>query len=233
MIEYKKRFRSRFDIFATFPSTLERKQNSVFFLWFAYHSYIMASIWISVFACFFVAQIQAQIITPGSCKKVETKKDFDLSKYMGRWFGIEKYPNSFAKGSCNRAEYKLKPEGGVAVNNSEVLDNGKISFAIGSARQDPSSSIASHLQVRFSDYQPWILSAPYFVLDTDYETFTVVYSCSNQLLTRKEFLWIMSRERTLSAENYQHIYEMLENYGIDTSNLETTNQDPTLCAILQ
>ena len=39
---------------------------------------------------------------------------------MGHWYGIEKYPNFFAKGSCNTAEYKLEPDGVVAVNNSEV-----------------------------------------------------------------------------------------------------------------
>merc|ERR1712198_664190 len=96
------------------------------------------------------------------------------------------YPNWFEKGSCNGAEYKLKPEGGVAVNNSEVLDNGKLSFAIGQARQDPSSNIASHLQVRFSKWQPW---GQYLVLDTDYDSFTVVYSCTNLLVARLDFLW--------------------------------------------
>jgi len=191
---------------------------------------IMANLWIFIFVCLFVTQTQAQVTKFfKSCPQVETKKDFDLNKYMGRWFEIEKYPNWFEKGSCNGAEYKLKPEGGVAVNNSEVLDNGKPNFAIGNARQDPSSSIASHLQVRFSKWQPW---GQYLVLDTDYDTYTVVYSCSNLLIARMEFLWIMARERTLSAENHQNIYKMLENYGIDTSPLEAANQDSPLCALL-
>lgn len=190
----------------------------------------MASLWMAIVMCLFVTQTQAQITSFfKTCPKVETKKNFDLSKYMGRWYGIEKYPNSFEKGSCNGAEYKLDPEGGVAVNNSEVLDNGKPSFAIGHARQNPSSSIASHLQVRFSKFQPW---AQYLVLDTDYKTFTVVYSCSDIFRARIEFLWIMSRERTLSAKKRKNIYKMLEKYEIDPSPLDATNQDPTLCAIL-
>merc|ERR1712002_251687 len=197
---------------------------------FAYNPFIMAPIWISVFVCLFVTQTQAQVTKFfKSCPQVETKKDFDLNKYMGRWFEIEKYPNWFEKGSCNGAEYKLKPEGGVAVNNSEVLDNGKLSFAIGQARQDPSSNIASHLQVRFSKWQPW---GQYLVLDTDYDSFTVVYSCTNLLVARLEFLWVMSRERSLSAENRSSIYKMLDNYGIDTSRLEVANHDPEFCKIL-
>merc|ERR1711942_70373 len=190
----------------------------------------MINIWISILICLFAAQAQAQVHTfDKPCPKVTLKDNFDLTKYMGRWYGIEKYPNRFEKGSCNSALYKLYGEG-VAVNNSEVLDNGKLSFAIGEARKNPSSNIASSLQVRFSKFQPW---AQYWVLDTDYETFTVVYSCSNLLIYRKEFLWIMSRERTLSAETHQNIYKMLKDYGISTDALEKTNQDPNLCAILR
>merc|ERR1712002_1023111 len=197
---------------------------------FAYNPFIMAPIWISVFVCLFVTQTQAQVTKFfKSCPQVETKKDFDLNKYMGRWFEIEKYPNWFEKGSCNGAEYKLKPEGGVAVNNSEVLDNGKLSFAIGQARQDPSSNIASHLQVRFSKWQPW---GQYLVLDTDYDSFTVVYSCTNLLVARLEFLWVMSRQRTLTAETHKNIYDLLGKYNIDTKALEVANHDPEFCKIL-
>jgi len=190
----------------------------------------MSGILASVLICLLASQAQAQVTKFfKSCPQVETKADFDLGKYMGRWYEIEKYPNWFEKGSCNGAEYKLKPEGGVAVNNSEILDNGKPNFAIGQARQDPSSNIASHLQVRFSKWQPW---GQYLVLDTDYDSFTVVYSCTNLLVARLEFLWVMSRERSLSAENRSSIYKMLDNYGISTSSLEAANQDATLCAAL-
>merc|ERR1712198_138208 len=90
---------------------------------------VMSVILVSVLICLLTSQAQAQITEPfKSCPQVETEANFDLAKYMGRWYGIEKYPNSFAKGSCNTAEYKLEPEGVVAVNNSEVLENGKLSF---------------------------------------------------------------------------------------------------------
>merc|ERR1712198_761285 len=195
-----------------------------------YNTQVMSGILVSLLICLLASQAQAQITEPfKSCPQVETKANFDLSKYMGRWYEIEKYPNWFEKGSCNGAEYKLKPEGGVAVINSEVLDNGKLNFAIGQARQDPSSNIASHLQVRFSKWQPW---GQYLVLDTDYDSFTVVYSCTNLLVTRLEFLWIMSRERTLSTENMEKIYTMLKGYGIKPKYLEAANQDEELCKVL-
>jgi len=180
--------------------------------------------------CLLASQANGQITKWFSkCPVVETRADFDLSKYLGRWYEIEKYPNWFERGSCNAAEYKLKNNGGIAVNNSEILDNGKLNLAIGEARQDPSSSILSHLQVRFSRWQPW---GQYLVLDTDYDTFTVVYSCSNLLVTRLEFLWILSRQRTISAETHERIYTLLDGFGIRTSPLEKANQDPALCGSL-
>jgi len=190
----------------------------------------MAAIWVTIFICLFASQTEAQITKFfKKCPEVQTKADFDLSKYLGRWYEIEKYPNWFEKGSCNGADYKLKSDGMVAVNNSEVLDNGKLNFAIGEARQNPSSDVLSHLQVRFSRWQPW---GQYLVLDTDYDSFTVVYSCTNLLVARMEFLWIMSRQRTLSAVNHENIYKLLNNYGIETSPLEAANQDPSLCVAL-
>lgn len=163
------------------------------------------------------------------CPEVKTKENFDLSKYLGRWYEIEKYPNWFEKGSCNGADYKLAQSGLISVNNSEILDNGKLNYVIGEARQDPSSSIASHLQVRFSKWQPW---GQYWVLDTDYSSYTIVYSCTNLLVARLEFLWVMSRQRTISNEAEDHAYRLLDGYGISTSKLEKANQDPAFCSVL-
>jgi len=190
----------------------------------------MNAFWASLFLCLFASQAQAQKTKFfASCPDVDLKANFDLSKYMGRWYEIEKYPNWFEKGSCNGADYKLKGDGKVAVNNSEVLDNGKVNFIVGEARQKPSSNIASNLQVRFSKWQPW---GQYLVLDTDYDSFTVVYSCTNLLVARMEFLWVMSRQRTLTAETHKKIYDLLGKYNIDTKALEVANHDPEFCKIL-
>jgi len=164
-----------------------------------------------------------------SCPKVQLKEKFDLNQYLGRWYEVEKYPNWFEKGSCNGAMYKLEEDGRVAVNNSELLKGGEFNFAIGEARVNPSGGNPASLQVRFSKWQPW---GQYLVLDTDYENYTVVYSCSNLLVTRLEFLWIMSRERTLSTENMEKIYTMLKGYGIKPKYLEAANQDEELCKVL-
>ncbi|KAJ8303426.1 hypothetical protein KUTeg_019822 [Tegillarca granosa] len=37
--------------------------------------------------------------------------------------------------------------------------------------------------------------APYWILDTDYQTYSLVYSCENIVVGKLEFAWILSRTR--------------------------------------
>jgi len=175
-----------------------------------------------------VSLANGQVITwgDGGCPEVTTKEDFDLVPYMGTWWELEKYPNSFQKGDCGVANYELQDDSTVAVNNTELRPDGKIGTAIGQARSDPRSTIPAHLQVRFSKWQPW---GKYWVLDTDYKSFSVVYSCSSYLINRVEFLWILGRAQSLTPERRQAISSMLGKFKIDESKLRKTSHGVEKC----
>jgi len=173
--------------------------------------------------------VNCQVVTwfDGSCPQVTTKPDFDIKAYMGKWYESEKYPNSFQKGDCGFAQYVLQDDGTVAVNNTERKPDGSVGTAIGQARPDPKSTIPGHLQVRFSKWSPW---GKYWVLDTDYNTFSVVYSCSSYLINRVEFLWILSRAPELEAGPRRHISSLLQGFKIDESKLRKTDHSKEKCA---
>ena len=63
--------------------------------------------------------------------QVTTKEDFNIEAYMGKWFDIRKYPNSFQDGSCGIANYTLLADGTVKVNNTEIGKDGFTSTSIG------------------------------------------------------------------------------------------------------
>ena len=45
----------------------------------------------------------------GNMKDLETVDKVDVQRYMGRWYEIASFPQSFQKGcSCTVAEYKLQ-----------------------------------------------------------------------------------------------------------------------------
>ena len=81
-------------------------------------------------------------------RSIET---LDVSRYMGRWYEIAKYPNTFQK-KCTgftSAEYELGANGEVSVTNRCLLDNGETSEAIGAARQIGGAN-SPKLKVRFA-----------------------------------------------------------------------------------
>jgi len=66
----------------------------------------------------------------------------------------------------------------------------------------------------------------YNILDTDYDSYAIVYSCSPKFfgLLKSEFLWILTRERNPSASVIQNAMAIIEGQGIDTNRLKLTRQ---------
>merc|ERR1711892_411210 len=67
----------------------------------------------------------------------------------------------------------------------------------------------------------------YWVLETDYTNYSIVYACQDYLggLLKLEFAWILSREIHLDAETVEYASGVYEGYGIDVTQLEDTLQD--------
>lgn len=147
-----------------------------------------------------------------------TVESVDLDRYMGRWFEIASYPQSFQKG-CHgtTATYELQEGGEVKVTNRCFRDSlsGKESVAVGRARlHDPAGSTAQ-LEVSFfgpfwGDY--WVIE-----LDPDYRYAVVGHP-------GRDYLWILSRTPQLDDETYAHILERLQALGYPLDRLEKTEQ---------
>ena len=68
------------------------------------------------------------------------------------------------------------------------------------------------------------------IIDTDYEDYAVVYSCTNSLLSgvfHSEYIWVLSRSGKISNPTRQNIYEKLDKLGINRSGL--TMSDRSTC----
>uniref|UniRef100_A0A8C2XF44 Apolipoprotein D n=1 Tax=Cyclopterus lumpus TaxID=8103 RepID=A0A8C2XF44_CYCLU len=163
------------------------------------------------------AAAHAQSFHPGRCPQPSVQEDFDVTKYMGTWYEIEKLPAVFERGKCNQATYSLRPDGTVKVLNAELLSNGKRNTIQGVAKVKDSSKPAILGVSFFKD-------GPYWVLSTDYRSYSLVYSCTDYFLFHVDFAWILARTRVLTEDVMSRLRDTLSSAGVDVNRLAASNQ---------
>lgn len=142
----------------------------------------------------------------------------DLTRYLGQWYEISRYPNRFQEGCVgSKATYSMRGDGKIAVLNEcyEGSFSGKPRNAEGSAKVVDTKSNAK-LKVSFF----WPFSGDYWIIDLgkDYEYAVVGHP-------DRKYLWILSRMKTMDEKLYREILERLDSAGYDRSKLIKTQQE--------
>ncbi|KAL2097196.1 hypothetical protein ACEWY4_006403 [Coilia grayii] len=165
--------------------------------------------------------VRAQSIHAGQCPEPPVQQDFDVARYTGRWYDIQKLPAVFQRGKCGQATYTPRSDGQVEVLNQGLLPDGEINNTTGIARV-PDMSEPAKLEVSFfEDARP----GPYWVLATDYDSYALVYSCTSLSgLLHVDFAWILGRTRSLPAETTAELHGKLRSYGIKIDKMTATDQ---------
>jgi apolipoprotein D and lipocalin family protein len=150
-------------------------------------------------------------------KPLATVPSVDLGRYMGRWFEIASFPQSFQKGChCSAAEYSMTDKGYVRVVNTCRQDSveGKVKTANGKAFVVDGSGNAK-LRVQFF----WPFRGDYWIIDLalDY-TYAVVGDPS------RKYLWILCRTPRMDEALYREILDRTAAKGFDISKLVRTDQ---------
>ncbi len=149
----------------------------------------------------------------------QTVARVDLGRYVGTWYEIASFPQSFQRGcTATTATYTLRDDGQIDVVNRcrKGSPDGPEKVARGRARVvDPSSN--AKLEVSFfrpfwGDY--WIVD-----LGPDYEYAVVGHP-------GRDYLWILSRTPTMKSGVYDAIVQRLAVQGYETSRLVRTVHGP-------
>ena len=147
-------------------------------------------------------------------KPLATVGHVDLKKYLGKWYEIAAFPQSFQKGcSCTSAEYSLRPNGDIEVKNT-CLKEGKNKTAIGKAVVKDKNTNAK-LSVTFF----WPFSGKYWIiaLAPDYSYAVVGHP-------NRDYLWILSRKPVMDEQTYRMLVVTAANKGFDVRKLVKTDQ---------
>jgi len=149
--------------------------------------------------------------------ELQTVDHVDVERYMGTWYEIAKFPQTFENGLVGiTATYSLLPNGKVRVLNSGYVGdfNGKLKTAKGKARVVDKKTNAK-LRVSFF----WPFAGDYWIIELgkDYE-YAVIGENS------RKYLWILSRTPKMDERVYEGIVERLKGNGFDISMIELNPQ---------
>lgn len=148
-------------------------------------------------------------LAASSFPDLQTVENVDLSRYVGQWFEIARYPNSFQKNClASSAQYTLNEDGEIEVLNKCIdANSGKPRQAKGIAWIIDHKSNAK-LKVSFF----WPFRGDYWIMDLgkNYE-YAVIGTPS------RKYLWILSRKNTMDDELLKSILQKASLQGFDPS----------------
>ena len=138
--------------------------------------------------------------------------EFDLHKYLGKWYEIARLDHSFERGLDRvTAEYSLRDDGGVRIinrgfstaKNTWKEAEGKAYFVRGKDE--------GYLKVSF--FGPFYGS--YVVFELDKENYHYAFVTGSNT----SYLWLLSRTPTVRKELVYRFIKRSEELGFDTDNL--------------
>ena len=148
---------------------------------------------------------------------LQTVAHVELSRYLGTWYEIASFPQSFQRGcTFTTATYTLRDDGDIDVLNfcRKGSIDGEEKSALGRARVVERSTNAK-LEVSF--FRPFW--GDYWIIDlADDYTHAVVGHPG------RDYLWILSRTPTMPEATYQGILTRLVAQGYETPRLVRTLQ---------
>ncbi|CAL4068565.1 unnamed protein product [Meganyctiphanes norvegica] len=170
-------------------------------------------------------------LVPGQCPTVDEKSLWakqvpNHAKYAGRWYEVARSENAFQLvKSCTKSELSYDGPGfgfrhittGKDANGFSIRRDGvTFPFTTGANTETP------HLSIQFD--QP-SFAAPYVILDTDYNNYSCIYSCTDYNGNFvSDFLFVWSRNQQISQDYMNRCITAFSKQGVDTSRLQNVAQ---------
>jgi len=170
---------------------------------------------------------EAQVPGFGRCPKPAVKSNFQLNNYTGSWYEIEStFLIIFQVGlKCVKATYSLNADGSIRVQNDGYNSMSNKETSIVGKAVVPDPSVPAKLAVNFpTSGRASTPTANYWVLDTDYENYSIVYSCTDLWLFHADIVWVLGRKKELEPALLEEIKGKLKSAGIRTGVLAKRDQ---------
>lgn len=154
----------------------------------------------------------------GMPKGVEPVENFELDRYLGKWYEIARLDHSFERGLQQvTAEYSLRDDGGVRVlNRGYSSKKGKWNEAEGKAFFVENEH-QGYLKVSF--FGPFYGSYVIFELERDGYEYAFISGPDTS------YLWLLARQPSVSEEVFEHFLTRAGELGFNLSDLVVVEHD--------
>ena len=169
----------------------------------------------SLYLIFMVLLLSACTGLPDGVQPVD---NFDMDRYLGKWYEIARLDHSFERGLNNvSAEYTLRDDGGVSVLNTGYdIENKQWKSATGKAYFVDRKN-RGHLKVSF--FGPFYGS--YVIFDLDKKDYSYAYIAGYD----KSNLWLLARTPRVSENRLREFTKQAKVLGFDTDELIYVKHD--------
>ncbi|XP_060556543.1 apolipoprotein D-like [Ruditapes philippinarum] len=162
----------------------------------------------------------------GKCKNFTTQPNFDVKRYAGGWYDIEKtYFAGQMNKSCVKAEYSLRDDGKIDVLNQDYTAELHEENTTGIAfYKDP--NVKSKLTVKLGTSP----EANYWIVETDYDTYALIWSCAElEGIAHADIGWILGRKQRLDENLITRLKQKLTSLGLNYEKFYRTKQPLDTC----
>ena len=157
-----------------------------------------------------------------SCPSPQLFTSLKVEPFIGKWYNHIALPNIFEKGKCGTTNYYYDAKNTTLYNQDKELRGNKwVTSPLATVTNDKPGVLTLHMT---------LASAEFNVLDTDYSSYAIVYSCKNLYVVDPwRFAWILTRKANPTEEEKLSLYSKAEalfkSADISISDLKPVLQD--------
>ncbi len=143
--------------------------------------------------------------------------DFEINKYLGKWYEIARLDHSFERGLDRvNAEYSLREDGGVKIINKGYSNQDKDWNEAEGKAYFVKAKDEGHLKVSF--FGPFYGS--YIIFELDKEDYQYSFVSGNN----RSYLWLLARTPTVSQNIIDKFIVRSNELGFEMEKLIYVNQ---------
>uniref|UniRef100_A0A182MS81 Lipocalin/cytosolic fatty-acid binding domain-containing protein n=1 Tax=Anopheles culicifacies TaxID=139723 RepID=A0A182MS81_9DIPT len=194
-------------------------------------------------------QVEGFLVKDGNCTLATVNlpyvKDFEVEKYLGQWYELERYEQDYERNmECVSIVYR---RGQPADRALEVIYRGYLPYnkttnsfsgtgvfseELAQENSNVTTSTTTTVAKMVASFGKSYNATDYWVVDTDYVNYAIVYSCAMYLEMNQavEGYWLLSRKPNL-PNNPQVLdrVKYLRSTYFELSHIRVTNHTEELC----